>query len=47
MGAAAEPPLNEARLNFLSGWAGQPSFSPHSTTSTHTFREIMCQHLLN
>lgn len=28
MGAAAEPPINEAQLNFLSGWGGQPSFSP-------------------
>lgn len=27
MGAAAEPPINEARLNFLSEWVGQPSFS--------------------
>lgn len=27
MGAAAEPPINEARLIFLSGWIGQPSFS--------------------
>lgn len=43
---AATPPLNEARLNFLSRWVEKPSFSP-IPPQEYTYFMRSCVHLLD